>query len=167
MQILVTDDHPIVLEGIRMVLNSIVSQADIHVAGNGEEALGILEKHPVELVFLDIALPDINGVELCKEIRSRSGKIKIVGFSANQEIAIVSDFIKSGGNGFILKTADKADYTKCIQTKEQAPGTVDNAQGNPEFPQHHPKGKRNFAVTDGWQNRSSDSPDPVFESIHC
>lgn len=116
MQILVTDDHPIVLEGVRMVLQSIASQAVIHVAANGKEALDILENNPLDLVFLDIALPDINGVELCRVIRSRYSHLKIVGFSANQEIAIVSDFIKSGGNGFLIKTADKADYSNCIHT---------------------------------------------------
>lgn len=116
MQIVVIDDHPIVLEGVKMILQTILSSADIQVAKNGQEGLDILHKTDVDLIFLDIALPDINGVELCKQIRPLYSGIKIIGFSANQEVAIVSEFVKNGGNGFLLKTADKAEYESCIQT---------------------------------------------------
>ncbi|MBK7231306.1 MAG: response regulator transcription factor [Saprospiraceae bacterium] len=119
LQIGIVDDHPIVQDGIHLILKSIINDFEFYSAENGAKALQMIEKQAIDLVFLDISLPDIHGNELCKQIRTNWKQIKIIGLSVHQESAIVADFIKNGGNGFISKSAERSEYLKCIESVMQ------------------------------------------------
>jgi len=116
LQIGIVDDHPIVQDGIRLMLKSILDEFEFYSSSNGAQAFKMLDSNYLDILFLDISLPDIKGNDLCKQIRTVHKKLKIIGLSVHQESAIIADFIKNGGNGFILKTSEREEYVKCLET---------------------------------------------------
>jgi len=92
-QILLVDDHPLILEGLKGLLSSIPNTKVVASAGNGADALALLKTNQVDLAFLDINLPDINGMELCKKITQKYPDIKCITLSTFGERSYVSRMI--------------------------------------------------------------------------
>jgi DNA-binding NarL/FixJ family response regulator len=84
-------------------------------ARTAEEALYFLTQNKtVELILLDINLPDIDGLELCQIIRQQNKSVKIIGLSYINEAGITSQFLKTGANGFLLKNMERDELLVAI-----------------------------------------------------
>lgn len=109
-ELVIIDDHPIVIDGIHTMLRDIDY---IRVNGSyktGRAALeGLAGKMP-DIILLDISLPDMNGLDLCERIRQMSKEVKIVAISSTNEAGIISSFLQRGGNGYFLKDAERDDF---------------------------------------------------------
>ena len=81
---------------------------------SGIALLDYIEDNNVDLILMDIFLPVINGVDLCKTIKQRHPKIVIIGMSSQSERSLVMQFIQNGGNGYILKNASFDEFKECI-----------------------------------------------------
>lgn len=107
--IVIVDDHPIVIEGLRMMLKS---QPFFHVAGSfasGAETLRFIRSEMVDIVLLDITLPDSNGTELCREIKKISPNTSVIMFSNRSERSIIMQSIQNGASGYLLKNTSIDD----------------------------------------------------------
>ncbi|MFS4470834.1 response regulator [Chryseobacterium sp. T20] len=107
--IVIVDDHPIVIEGLRMMLKS---QPFFHVAGSfasGAETLSFIRSEMVDIVLLDITLPDSNGTELCREIKKISPSTSVIMFSNRSERSIIMQSIQNGASGYLLKNTSIDD----------------------------------------------------------
>ncbi|HEX7755667.1 MAG TPA: response regulator transcription factor [Niabella sp.] len=116
-KLLLIDDHPMVLEGLKALFQNregiMVAAAFTH----GKDALAYLKKQPaVDLVFLDIDLPEINGFELCKRIRNDFPAVKILALSTHYERSGVARMIQNGASGYIAKTAGAEELMTAIDT---------------------------------------------------
>jgi DNA-binding NarL/FixJ family response regulator len=69
----------------------------------------------VDIVLLDISLPDINGLDVCKIIKSENPKIKVIGLSNRAEMSIISDMMDNGASGFLLKEIPSGEILKSIE----------------------------------------------------
>ncbi len=112
----ITDDHPLVLQGIEAMLSD---TQEISVVGRYQNAAQTLEniKHDnPDVLLLDINLPDIDGVELCKILHKRHPNIKILALTNFEEISFVKQLLRNGANGYLLKNTQKPELIMALQT---------------------------------------------------
>jgi DNA-binding NarL/FixJ family response regulator len=115
-RVFIVDDHPVVVAG----LNSLLDQLkNIEVAGavsNAFEAIPFLKKNKTEVVLLDINLPDVSGIDLCKKIHKEFPEIKIIGISTFSERSYISRMIENGASGYLIKSASAEEIAEAIDT---------------------------------------------------
>lgn len=110
----IVDDHPIVISGITGLLSDLENIEIVKEFESGISLLDYIEDHKIDLILMDIFLPIINGVDLCKTIKQKHPKIVIIGMSSQSERSLVMQFIQNGGNGYILKNASFDEFKNCI-----------------------------------------------------
>ncbi|MEN2490067.1 MULTISPECIES: response regulator [Flavobacterium] len=110
----IVDDHPIVISGISGLLSDLDNIEIVEKFESGIALLDYIEDNKVDLILMDIFLPVINGVDLCKTIKQKHPKIVIIGMSSQSERSLVMQFIQNGGNGYILKNASFDEFKECI-----------------------------------------------------
>ncbi|SFD39976.1 response regulator [Flavobacterium phragmitis] len=110
----IVDDHPIVISGIAGLLSDLENIKIVEKFESGIVLLDYIEDNTVDLILMDIFLPVINGVDLCKTIKQKHPKIVIIGMSSQSERSLVMQFIQNGGNGYILKNASFDEFKNCI-----------------------------------------------------
>ena len=115
----IVDDHPIVISGISALLSDFDTVEITAKLISGEMLLNYIEDHEVELILMDIFMPGITGVDLCKTIKQKHPKIIIIGMSSQSERSLVMQFIQNGGNGYILKSASFDEFRSCIEKATQ------------------------------------------------
>ena len=104
-QVYITDDHPIVQEGIK---NLLATRDEIALKGvfqNGKDTIDALAGEEPDVLLLDINLPDISGIELSKQIRDTYPELKIIVLSVHNEKAVISSVLQNGVNGYVLKNS--------------------------------------------------------------
>lgn len=101
----VTDDHPLVVDGLRTLFSK--SSAYEWAGGyySAQETLAEIANAQPDLHFLDVALPDEDGISICKKIKSMLPQIKIIVLTSFSEVAIVKSMMHKGADGYLLKTA--------------------------------------------------------------
>ena len=110
----IVDDHPIVISGISGLLSDFQIVEVVEKLQSGVALLDYIETNEVDLVLMDIFLPVINGIDLCKTIKQKYPKIIIIGMSSQSERSLVMQFVQNGGNGYILKSASFDEFKNCI-----------------------------------------------------
>ena len=113
--IAIVDDHPIVLEGLIKLLER---ENDFLLAGSfvrGSSLLNFLDNNPVDLIIVDIALPDLTGMELCRKIKEHAAGIIVLAFSNHSERSAIIRMLDNGASGYILKSAPAHQIIACIK----------------------------------------------------
>ncbi|HRO08678.1 MAG TPA: response regulator transcription factor [Saprospiraceae bacterium] len=114
--ILIADDHTMFVDGMDSILSG---EADFVVVGrsyDGPSVLDFLRNHKVDLVLLDVNLPGMNGIEVCKEITSQYPDVKVLAISMFNEESFVSEILNNGAKGYILKNTGREELLKAIRT---------------------------------------------------
>ena len=115
-RILIVDDHPMVREGLELIIQH---QEDMTVIGHctdGEQAVAWCDQHAPDLVLMDINLPGLNGIEACRIIRMNHPEVRVLALSMLQEASLIKLMIKHGAGGYVLKNAGKKDILQAIRT---------------------------------------------------
>ncbi len=115
-RVFVTDDHYMVLEGIRSLLQH---EEEIELIGHASTAascLAYLRQEQPDVILMDISMPDKNGIELCQEVKERYPGIQILGLSTFDENAFIQKMLENGASGYVLKNATKQELSKAIHT---------------------------------------------------
>ena len=112
--ILVIDDHPLVGDGITLMVKDIEYLQIISVCKSGKEALEFLVDAKPDIILLDISLPDIDGLELCFQIRKTNKQTKIIGLTSTNEAGIITQLLANGGNGYLLKNMEREELINAI-----------------------------------------------------
>ena len=113
-RVVVVDDHLLVIEGLKALLSGDPQIRIVSSFATGQAALKFLKTQPVEVVLLDVNLPDINGVEMCRIIHEQYPDIKILGLSTYSEPSIINQMIKSGVSGYLLKNVIADELVRAI-----------------------------------------------------
>ena len=108
-RILVADDHPIVLAGLRRLLEAQASYTVVGEAGDGFEAVALAASTPVDLAILDISMPRKTGLQAAREITRRDPRTRVVMLSMHVDEAYVLEALAVGACGYVLKTAIDRD----------------------------------------------------------
>lgn len=114
-RILVVDDHPIMRDGIRALLNL---HDDIEVVGEASEGKEALEKIPAlkpDVVIMDIAMPGMDGLEATRQVRKKHPKIKVLILTQYDNKEYILSVIKAGASGYVLKRALGSELVSAIR----------------------------------------------------
>ena len=113
--ILLVDDHRIMLDGIESMLQQTDYQI-VALCGNGEEAWQWLGHNPgvVHIVITDISMPVMNGIDLCKKIKGNYPDIYVLMLSMYNSAAAIDEVLNAEADGFILKNASKTEFISAL-----------------------------------------------------
>lgn len=112
---MIVDDQDIVRQGLKVMLEQDKKITVVHEAGNGKEAIEILEKnHLVDLILLDVRMPVMNGMEATRLIKARWSEVKILILTTFNDEEYALETLKDGASGFLLKTADSAKLIQAV-----------------------------------------------------
>src|SRR5512137_805673 len=101
--VVIVDDHPIVRAGMRAILDA---EADINVIGEGTkgaDALRLVDELCPDVLALDVQLPDLNGLEVTRQLQTQERKTAILILTAHKDKEIIFGLIESGAIGYVLK----------------------------------------------------------------
>jgi DNA-binding NarL/FixJ family response regulator len=113
--IVIVDDHQIFRTGLSLILNGINNYKVIGEAAKGEHLLELLKDKKPDIIFMDIQLPDINGIELTQKVKKQYPQIKIIALTMFGEIEYFNKMIHAGANGFLLKKAENRELQEAIE----------------------------------------------------
>lgn len=113
-EILIVDDHPMVIEGLKALLEDEEGILVKDCFTNGESTLIYLDDHDADVILLDVNLPDINGVDMVVPILSRRKHAKILVLSTYNEGSIITKMIKNGVKGYLMKNVGADELTSAI-----------------------------------------------------
>lgn len=113
-KIIIVDDHQVVRDGI---VASLMFYEDIEViaeASNGKKLIEKLDEFSPDVIILDIAMPDMSGIEACKILKKDFPEIKIIIFTGNESRESIFDALKAGADAFLPKETDREELIKAI-----------------------------------------------------
>ena len=103
MRILIVDDHPVTRGGLKTALSTSDEVEIVGEAGSGEEAIdAVLELKP-EVVFMDVRMPGMGGIEATRIIRQESPQTKVILFTVDESRQVIGEAIQAGVSGYLLK----------------------------------------------------------------
>jgi two-component system, NarL family, response regulator LiaR len=114
-RILITDDHGVVRQGLRMFLSL---DPDIHVVGeaeNGQEALEMARELEPDVVLMDLLMPVMDGIKATRAIRSELPEVEVMALTSVLEGASVTRAVRAGAIGYLLKDADAEELHRAIR----------------------------------------------------
>lgn len=113
--ILLADDHTVIRSGLRMVLEK---QSDFQVvgeAGDGRQAVKMAEELRPDVVVMDIAMPNLNGIDAAKQIVNHNAQVAVVILSMHSDEGYVMRALKSGAKAYLLKDSAEPDLIRAIR----------------------------------------------------
>jgi DNA-binding NarL/FixJ family response regulator len=112
---LVADDHEVVREGTRRMLER---EADIDVVGeaaDGAQTVRLVDTLRPDIVVMDVRMPDVNGIEATRQIKDAHPEVRVLVFTAHDDDRYVFPLLDAGANGYVLKTTGQRDLIKAIR----------------------------------------------------
>jgi DNA-binding NarL/FixJ family response regulator len=117
--IILADDHSLVRDGIRSLLEEESDFEVIGEASNGREAVAIVEKKKPDLLIIDIRMPGMNGIEAVEELKRLNNPVKSIILSMHDSEEYILKSLNAGASGYLLKDTGKTEFIKAINTVEQ------------------------------------------------
>lgn len=115
-KIFIVDDHYMVIEGIRSLLQYEKGIEWMGHAMNAESCMAFLNNREPNIIFMDINLPDKSGIDLCKQVSQLYPAISVVGLSTFNQQSYITKMLENGASGYVLKNATKEELLFAIQT---------------------------------------------------
>lgn len=115
LKILLVDDHAIVREGLKSLIEKEEDLQVVAEAADGRQAVELALRHHPDLVVMDISMPEINGVVATRMIREKAPNIKVLALSMETDRRFVVEVLKSGASGYLLKDAAFGELATAIR----------------------------------------------------
>jgi len=112
-RVLLAEDHTMVRSGVRALLEG-ARLAVVGEAADGREAIRLAASLRPDLIVLDVAMPLMNGIEAAREIRASDGKVGIIVLSMHGDRAYVTEALRAGASGYVLKSAAFSELLKAV-----------------------------------------------------
>lgn len=124
LRLLLADDHTVVRQGLRKILEERPDWVVVAEAGNGRDAVRLAEETKPDIAILDVAMPVLNGIEATHQIAKRSPTTRILVLSMHSDEAYVNQILKAGATGYLLKDSADVDLVQAVSAV---------SRGNPFF----------------------------------
>ncbi len=115
LRILLADDHKILREGLRSLLEKQADMTVVAEADDGRSAIEAIQSQPTDVVIMDIAMPGLNGIEATRQIRSRHPRVKVIALSMHSDRRFLIGMLQAGANGFLLKDSAAEELITAIR----------------------------------------------------
>lgn len=116
MKIILVDDHSIIRDGLRSLLEKQPNMEIIAEADNGIHAVNMANQFSPDIMIMDIGLPDLNGVDATRKIINENPMIKVIGLSINSDRWSLEKMIKAGASGYVLKNCAFEELVMAVQS---------------------------------------------------
>ena len=113
--VLVAEDHPLMIEAIKIVLAESEDFEVVGVAESGMEVAGLVEQVQPDLVLLDLSLPDLHGLDVARSLTKSKSPAQVVIFSAHEEPELIEAALRAGASAFITKRIDPRDLPAALR----------------------------------------------------
>lgn len=114
-RLLLVDDHKIVLDGIKALLDDLDGFDCVATADNGQKALDLLNVFDVDVVLMDIDMPVMNGIEATKRIKKDFSRLKVISLTQHSERGMVKRLLECGSDGYLLKNIAQDELAAAIR----------------------------------------------------
>jgi DNA-binding NarL/FixJ family response regulator len=121
-RILLADDHGVVRQGFKMILSA---QADMEIVGeaaNGREAVELAEQLRPDVVVMDVAMPELNGIEATRRLADSSPHTRVLALSMHKDSVYVREILRAGARGYLLKDAIASDLVNAVRSVARGEG---------------------------------------------
>lgn len=115
MRVLLVDDHTVVRQGLRKILESDDEIEIVGEAGDGRSAVDMAQKMRPHVVVMDVALPELNGIEATRQITKRVDGAKVLVLTMHSDDVYVRQSLKAGARGYLLKDSEDLDLIKAVK----------------------------------------------------
>lgn len=120
--ILIVDDHTIFRSGLKLLLSSQPNMEIVGEAGDGKEALELIEKLKPKVVLMDISMPNMNGIEATKYIKRKCPEVNVIILTMHDDEIFLFNIVNAGGSGYLLK--EVADTNLIYAIEEVSKGEI-------------------------------------------
>ena len=114
-RVMLADDHPVVLAGMKALLDGIRDITVVGEATTGPDALTMFREADPDIAVLDISLPDINGLKLAEIAATHFPKIKVLALTVHEDRAYVQPMMRTGARGYLLKRSAADELVRAIR----------------------------------------------------
>lgn len=118
-RVLIADDHALVREGVRAILANEGDMEIVATAEDGQEAVELIDEHHPDVVVMDISMPRLNGIHATEVIHRSGASTGIVILSMHANAALVSQALRMGARGYVLKSKASDELPKAIRVAHQ------------------------------------------------
>ena len=115
-KIIIADDHDVIIDGLMALLST---ESDLQVVGranNGKQLLEVIKNKPVDLIILDIEMPEMNGVEAAEKLKEKHPTLKILVLTMFNTPDFIANLLRHGVDGYILKNSRKKELLQAIRS---------------------------------------------------
>lgn len=125
--ILLADDHTIVRQGLKLILSAHSDMEVIGEAANGREAVELAQKLKPDIVLMDVAMPELTGIEATRRMLEANPRIRVLVLSMHKEAVYVREILKAGARGYILKDAIDSELLNAVRSVARGDGYISPA----------------------------------------
>ena len=130
MRVLIADDHPLILAGIKRALESADGFEVVAEANTGSQVLPLISQTDPDLALLDLRMPEMDGLTCLDRIRQQHPKVKVVILSVSTDPEVVQTVLNHGAAAYVVKSVNPIDLSSAL--RQALEGTVFSAVGLPE-----------------------------------
>lgn len=138
LKIYIVDDHQMLIDGLKALLSDETNISLVGESTSAKTALKEIGEYRPDIVLTDINMPDMDGIELTREVKKRQPEVKLIALSMYGERETISDMLKAGVSGYILKNTGKQELLKAI-TKVASGGTFYSEEVTAEMMRTYPE----------------------------
>jgi DNA-binding NarL/FixJ family response regulator len=114
-RVALADDHPVVLAGVKALLQSAPEMVIIGDATNGRDALQLFRDSRPDVAVLDISMPGLNGIEVARRLLKEAPDVRLLALSVHEDRAYVQPLLEAGAKGYLLKRSAADDLVRAIR----------------------------------------------------
>ena len=150
-RVLLADDHPIVREGLRLLVNAQPDMRVIGEAADGEAAVRAAKSLEPDVLVMDLSMPLLGGAEATEVVRRDCPKVKVLALTVHEERAYLTQLLRAGASGYVLKRAASAELVRAVRTVAAGGTYIDPALAG--------------SVVEGYLDAQSGSEDDAADSL--
>jgi len=121
-RILLADDHAVVRQGFKMILAAQPDMEIVGEAGNGREALDLAGQLQPDVIVMDVAMPELNGIEATRRVADLSPRTRVLALSMHKDSVYVREILRAGARGYLLKDAIASDLLAAVRAVARGEG---------------------------------------------
>ncbi len=129
-RILLADDHAVVRQGFKMILGAQPDMEIVGEAGNGREAVELAEQLKPDIVVMDVAMPELNGIEATRRLVAANPHTRVLALSMHKDSVYVREILRAGARGYLLKDSGADDLVAAIRAVAGGEGYLSPAVSN-------------------------------------
>jgi len=129
-KLILVDDHQVVRDGLTASLMIYDDMEIVAEAANGKELFEKLDNYSPDIIILDIAMPDMTGIEICKILQKDFPEIKVIIFTGNENQESIFEALQAGANAFLPKETQREELAKTIYAVSKGDNYISNSISN-------------------------------------